>query len=64
MRFKRWLYAELQRIDFPRNNEFVGIFEVADRRIVKACFSDWPTGFSSPPSKRICCAVSICVCIG
>ncbi|PYV63621.1 MAG: hypothetical protein DMG97_37180 [Acidobacteria bacterium] len=46
MRFKRWLYAELQRIDFPRNNEFVGIFEVADRRIVKACFSDWPTGFS------------------
>jgi len=46
MRFKRWLYAELQRMDFPRNNEFVGIFEVADRRAVKACFSDWPTGFS------------------
>ena len=27
MRFKGWLYAELQRIDFPRNNQFVGIFE-------------------------------------
>src|ERR1041385_3492818 len=43
MRFKRWLYAELQRIDFPPNNEFVGFCEVADRRTVKACFSDWPT---------------------
>ena len=44
MRFKRRLYGELQRMDFPRNNEIVGIFEVADRRTVKAYFADWPTG--------------------
>ena len=44
VRFRTWLYAELQRLKFPRDNEMVGLFEVSDRRTVKICFSDWPIG--------------------
>ena len=46
LRFRNWLYAEIRRLELPKDNEVIGVFEIADRRMLKSCFASWPRGFS------------------
>ena len=44
LRFKNWLYAEIQRLEFPTDSEILGVYEIADRKTLKSCFAEWPCG--------------------
>jgi hypothetical protein len=46
LRFKTWLYSEIRRIEFPNETTGLGVYEIADQKALRSCFSEWPRGFA------------------